>query len=419
MRTDAPSTPRLRVAAAVAAAVALIIVGSGLWARQSSAEQLKTAATERGQPSVNLIAPKLLTPDALELPARIEAWARAPIYARVSGYLKRWQADIGAPVKAGQLLAEIETPDLDQQLAQARAELNTARSNAALAASTAKRWQSLLESDSVSRQEVEERSGDLAAKQSTVNALQANVDRIQALKQFTRLTAPFDGIVTARNTDVGALINVGGSPGSELFVVSDVRKLRVYVNVPQRQVTRVQPGAKAQLAVPERPGQTFHATVESLSRSINTGTGAMLVQLVVDNTRGELLPGGFATVKFTGEATGSGTAAATAGATTATTASGTVAGTKNSGAEAPIAVGLPPGAVIINKSGVQVATVDAQNRVQLRKVTIARDLGTVLEIGSGLSAQDRVIENPPDGLANGDVVRVNAEAAKPAAKERT
>lgn len=396
MRTDAPSTPRLRVAAAVAAALAVVIVGSGLWARQSSAEQLKTAAAERGQPTVNLIAPKPLTQEALELPARIEAWSRAPIYARVSGYLKRWQADIGAPVKAGQLLAEIETPDLDQQLAQARAELNTARSNAALAASTAKRWQSLLESDSVSRQEVEERSGDLAAKQSTVNALQANVERIQALKQFTRLTAPFDGIVTARNTDVGALINVGGSPGSELFVVSDVRRLRVYVNVPQRQVTRVQPGAKAQLTVPERPGQTFDATVESLSRSINTGTGAMLVQLVVDNTRGELLPGGFATVRFVGSAA------------------------KPSADSAPAAaLGLPPGAVIINKAGVQVATVDAQNRVQLRKVTIARDLGTVLEIATGLTAQDRVIENPPDGLANGDVVRVNTEAATPAAKGRS
>lgn len=400
MRTDAPSTPRLRVAAAVAAAVAAIIVGTGLWARHSSAEQLKTAAAERGQPTVNLIAPRPLTQDVLELPARIDAWSRAPIYARVSGYLKRWQADIGAPVKAGQLLAEIETPDLDQQLAQARAELNTARSNAALAASTAKRWQSLLESDSVSRQEVEERSGDLAAKQSTVNALQANVERIQALKQFTRLTAPFDGIVTARNTDVGALINVGGAPGSELFVVSDVRKLRVYVNVPQRQVTRVQPGAKAELAVPERPGQTFDATVESLSRSINTGTGAMLVQLVVDNTRGELLPGGFATVRLVGGAAGG--SAGKASADTAPTG----------------ALGLPPGAVIINKSGVQVATVDAQSRVQLREVTIARDLGTVLEIGTGLTAQDRVIENPPDGLANGDVVRVNTDAATPAEKGR-
>ncbi|WAC73135.1 efflux RND transporter periplasmic adaptor subunit [Roseateles sp. SL47] len=394
MRTDAPTTSRLPLAAALAAAVAVLIVACGLWARQSSAQQLQASADERGQPSVNVITPKPMTAGTLELPARIEAWSRAPIYARVSGYLKRWNADIGAPVKAGQLLAEIETPDLDQQLAQARAELTTARSNASLAASTAKRWQSLLESDSVSKQEVDERSGDLAAKQSTANALQANVDRIQALKQFTRLTAPFDGIITARNTDVGALINVGGTPGSELFVVSDVRKLRVYVNVPQRQVTLVTPGARAQLMVPERPGQSFSATVESLSRSINTGTGAMLVQLVVDNTKGELLPGGFATVRFAGDAQAA------------------VSSTAPS-------VSLPPGAVIINKAGVQVATVDAQNRVQLRKVTMARDLGNVIEISAGLSAQDRVIENPPDGISNGDTVRVNAEAAVPAAKGRT
>jgi RND family efflux transporter MFP subunit len=394
MRTDAPTSSRLPLAAALAAAVAVLIVASGLWARQSSAQQLQASADERGQPSVNVITPKPMTAGTLELPARIEAWSRAPIYARVSGYLKRWNADIGAPVKAGQLLAEIETPDLDQQLAQARAELTTARSNASLAASTAKRWQSLLESDSVSKQEVDERSGDLAAKQSTVNALQANVDRIQALKQFTRLTAPFDGIITARNTDVGALINVGGTPGSELFVVSDVRKLRVYVNVPQRQVTLVTPGARAQLMVPEWPGQRFSATVESLSRSINTGTGAMLVQLVVDNTKGELLPGGFATVRFAGDAQAA------------------VSSTAPS-------VSLPPGAVIINKAGVQVATVDAQNRVQLRKVTMARDLGNVIEISAGLSAQDRVIENPPDGISNGDTVRVNAEAAAPAAKGRT
>jgi len=393
MRTDASSSPRLRMAAVAAAVVAITIVAGGLWARRSNAEQLQGRADERGQPTVNLISPRPLSAGSLELPARTEAWSRAPIYARVSGYLKRWQADIGAPVKAGQLLAEIETPDLDQQLAQARAELTTARSNAALAESTAKRWSSLLESDSVSRQEVDERRGDLAAKQSNVQALQANVDRIQALKQFTRLTAPFDGIVTARNTDVGALIGIGGSPGSELFVVSDVRKLRVYVNVPQRQVTLVRPGAQAQLSVPERPGQTFTATVQSQSRAINTGTGAMLVQLVVDNAKGELLPGGFATVRFADDA--------------------------STGTRASAGVGLPPGAVIINKAGVQVATVDAQNKVQLRKVTIARDLGTVIDIGSGLTAQDRVIENPPDGLATGDVVRVNADAAVPAAKGRS
>ena len=409
MRTDNDNTAvssrppaRFKLAATVAVVIAIAVVAAGLWARKSNAEQLQSTADERGQPSVALVSPQPLTEGGLELPARIEAWSRAPIYARVSGYLKRWNVDIGGKVKAGQQLAEIETPDLDQQLMQAKAELATARSNAALAASTAKRWQGLLESDSVSRQEVDERTGDMTAKQSQVTALQANVDRIEALKRFTQLTAPFDGVVTARNTDVGALINIGGAPGSELFVVSDMRKLRVYVNVPQRQVAQVRTGGKAVLTVPERPGQHFAATVQSTSQAINTASGAMLVQLAVDNEKDELLPGGFATVRFDGAAS-----AASAGTSVPATA----------------AVSLPPGAVIINKDGVQVATVDAGNRVKLRKVTIARDMGTRIELGGGLTAADRVIANPPDGIADGDVVRVAQPAAAPgsaaSAKGRT
>ncbi|MDH0867642.1 efflux RND transporter periplasmic adaptor subunit [Mitsuaria sp. GD03876] len=398
MRTDAPSAvpasrpPRFKLAATVAAVLAIAVVAAGLWARKSNAEQLQTTAAERGQPSVALVAPQPLAEGGLELPARIEAWSRAPIYARVSGYLKRWNVDIGGKVQAGQLLAELETPDLDQQLMQAKAELATARSNAALAASTAKRWQGLLASDSVSKQEVDERTGDMTAKQSQVAALQANVDRIEALKRFTRLTAPFDGVVTARNTDVGALINIGGAPGSELFVVSDMRRLRVYVNVPQRQVAQVRVGDKAVLTVPERPGRRFAATVQSLAQSINTASGAMLVQLAVDNDKDELLPGGFATVRFDGNGA----------------SGGAQAGTNGAGG-----VSLPPGAVIINKDGVQVATVDAGNRVRLRKVTIARDMGTRIELGAGLTAADRVIANPPDGIAEGDVVRIAQASATP------
>lgn len=406
MRTDNDNTvvssrppARFKLAATVAVVIAVAVVAAGLWSRKSNAEQLQSTADERGQPSVTLVAPQALTEGGLELPARIEAWSRAPIYARVSGYLKRWNVDIGGKVKAGQQLAEIETPDLDQQLMQAKAELATARSNAALAASTAKRWQGLLASDSVSKQEVDERTGDMTAKQSQVTALQANVDRIEALKRFTQLTAPFDGVVTTRNTDVGALINIGGAPGSELFVVSDMRKLRVYVNVPQRQVAQVRAGGKAVLTAPERPGQRFAATVQSTSQAINTASGAMLVQLAVDNEKDELLPGGFATVRFDGAAPA------------------------EAGAQSNAAVSLPPGAVIINKDGVQVATVDAGNRVKLRKVTIARDMGTRIELGGGLTAADRVIANPPDGIADGDVVRVAQPAAAPgsaaSAKGRT
>ena len=383
MHTDSAHPPRFKLAAASIAGLALVVAVAGLLSRRSQAEALKEGAADRSQPTVALIQPKPAAGVGLELPARIEAWSRAPIYARVSGYLKSWKADIGAPVKAGQPLAEIETPDLDQQLMQARAELATARSNAALAASTAERWQSLLASDSVSRQEVDERSGDLAAKQSNVKAMQANVDRIQSLQRYTRLTAPFDGVVTARNTDVGALISVGGAPGSELFVVSDLRRLRVYVNVPQRQVAQVKVGAKAELSVPERPGQTFAATVQSLAQSISGSTGAMLIQLTVDNGKGELLPGGFATVRFP----------------------------QSGGADG---LAVPPGALIYGKAGVRVATVDAQNKVHLKPVTIARDLGQSVVLGGGVSASDQVIESPPDGVSDGDIVRIASPAKKAA-----
>jgi len=359
--------------------LAAALVVAGLMSRHLQAEQLKDSATERNIPTVSLLSAADVKATPLVLPARIEAWSRAPIYARVSGYLKNWKVDIGAPVKAGQLLAEIETPDLDQQLLQAKAELVTARSNLGLATSTAQRWKALLASDAVSKQEADEKAGDLAAKQSVVSALQANVDRVQALQQFTRLTAPFDGVVTARNTDVGALINVGGAPGSELFVISDVRKLRVYVNVPQRQVALVRPGATVQLTIPERPDQTYTATVQSQAQSIAAGSGTMLVQLLADNAKGELLPGGFATVSFDAPSGGSN-------------------------------LTLPPGAVMFGKNGVQVATVTADNHVHLKAVTIGRDFGNVIELAGGLDRNDRVIESPPDGIANGDVVRVTAAA---------
>ncbi|AQW31022.1 efflux RND transporter periplasmic adaptor subunit [Ralstonia syzygii subsp. celebesensis] len=377
--------PTRRSAAVLTACAALIavvaVVTAGLLSRRSQARDLQVRAAAQAVPAVKLVEPTALAAETLELPARLEPWARAPIHARVSGYLKRWSIDIGGSVKAGQVLGEIETPELDEQLAQARAELATARSNAALAASTARRWQSLLATDSVSRQEADEKAGDLAAKQSVVHALQANVDRVQATKQYARLLAPFDGVVTARNTDVGALIGAGGSPGNELFVVSDIRRLRVYVNVPQRQATAVRMGSEAQLIVPERPAQVYRARVESLAHAIQSGSGAMLVQLVVDNQAGELLPGGFATVRFPLS-------------------------------EQERRIGVPPGALIFGKDGVRVATVQGGDRVLLKPVTIARDLGSVVELEAGLGRADRVIDSPPDGLASGDRVRITSAPKK-------
>jgi RND family efflux transporter MFP subunit len=379
---QAQYSKRPLVIGAIALAVAGAVVIAGLATRHSQAEQLKQTAAERAVPTVSLVAMKDIAGSPMELPARIEAWSRAPIYARVSGYLQAWRVDIGAPVKAGQVLATIETPDLDQDLRQAQAQLAVARSNLALAESTAKRWQSLVAQQAVSKQEADEKQGDFVSKQSTVQALQASLERQQALKRYTQLVAPFDGVVTARNTDVGALVNAGsgGAAGSELFVVSDLRRLRVYVQVPQRQVAQIRTGSTAQVSVPERPGASYPAKVVSLAQAINAGSGTMLVQLAVENPKGELLPGAFATVAF------------------------------DQAAMAGDAVVIPPGALIMGRNGAQVAVLDAGNRVRLRKVTIARDLGNVIQLGDGVTRADRIIDSPPDGLADGDVVRVARKA---------
>lgn len=372
------TSARPLVAGVLAAAMAAAVVVGGVATRHSQAEQLKETAAEHAVPTVNLVSPKDVAGAPMELPARIEAWSRAPIYARVSGYLAHWDVDIGAPVKAGQVLATIETPDLDQDLRQAQAQLAVARNNLALAESTAKRWQSLVAQNAVSKQEADEKQGDFISKQSNVQALQASVERQQALKRYTRLVAPFDGVVTARNTDVGALVNAGasGSSGSELFVVSDLRRLRVYVQVPQRQVAQIHPGSTARVSVPERPGSSYQAKVQSLAQAINAGSGTMLVQLAVDNPKAELLPGAFATVLF------------------------------DQAAAAGDAVAVPPGALIMGRSGAQVAVLDAGNHVHIRKVTIARDFGNVIQLGEGVTRADRIIDSPPDGIADGDLVRL-------------
>jgi len=371
------NAPRSRGPRAVIAIVVVagVVVAAGLISRHSQADRLHASAEARTVPTVKLLTPATGASSALDLPARVDAWARAPIYARVSGYLQSYKVDIGTPVKAGQVLAVIETPDVDQQLLQAQGELAVARSTLALADTTSARWKTLRAVNAVSAQEAEEKLGDSTAKRASVQALSANVERMQQMQRYAKLTAPFDGVVTARNTDVGALINVGGSAGSELFVVSDISRLRVYVNVPQRQVALIKPGAKALLSVPERDGKTYAATVQSLAQSINTGSGAMLVQLSVDNASGELVPGAFANVRF----------------------------------DLPGAAGgmsVPPGSLIYGKGGVQVATVDAHSRVLLKPVTLGRDLGTAVEVSSGIAAGERIIDSPPDGIATGDQVQV-------------
>jgi len=371
---------------AIAILIAGGVVAAGLVTRHIQAEQLQAGAAERSVPTVTLVSMKDVQAGDLELPARIEAWSRAPIYARVSGYLKHWNVDIGAPVKAGQVLAQIDTPDLDQDLRQAQAQLAVARTGLTLSESTARRWQALVGQNAVSKQEADEKQNDFMSRQANVQALQASVSRQQALKTYTTLVAPFDGVVTARNTDLGALVNVGGASGSELFVVSDLRRLRVYVNVPQRQVALIKPGSKAELTVPERPDSHWSATVQSSAQAITAGSGTMLVQLVVDNPKGELLPGAYANVRFDIPADAN-------------------------------TVSVPPGALMLGRDGPRVATLDGQDRVRIKKVSIGQDLGSVVQLGGGVARSDRIIDSPPDGIGEGDLVRV-AKAA-PAAKAKS
>jgi len=380
--SETHSTKRgLRIAGVVGAVVAIAIVATGVLARSRGETKLREWTEAQAIPTVAVAAPTANGDgDELKLPGRLEAYARAPLYARTSGYLKSWTADIGTPVKAGQLLAEIETPDLDQQLQQARADLATAQANEKLAGITAERWQKILQSNAVSKQDVDEKTGDLAAKRALVASAKANVDRYVAMKGFTGIVAPFDGIVTARNTDVGALVNAGSAVGQELFVVSDTRKLRVYVNVPQNSVPDVPSGTKATLTVPEHADKSYTATVEASAQSVNAQSGTTLMQLAVDNSAGELLPGAYANVSLALP-------------------------------HDAHALSVPASALIFDAAGLRVATVGADNRVVMKPVTIARDYGKTIQIGSGLDANDRVIQNPPDGVVAGSEVRIAGNAA--------
>lgn len=375
---------KLSIAAGIAGAVVIGVVVTGIVAREKSDAHLREWTETQSAPTVAVAPPgrKTLVP-ALNLPGRLEAYYRAPIFARVSGYVKEWKVDIGAVVKAGDLLAEIEAPDLDQQLLQARADLVNTEAAARLAEATLKRRQTLLTQNFASQQDVDERTADLDSKNALVKAGRANVDRLEALSSYKRLTAPFDGVVTARDTDVGALINAG-SAGAPMFVVSSTQKLRVYVNVPQTYVPSVKVGAQALISVPEYPGRTFPATVESSSQAVDVASGTTRMQLGVDNSQGELMPGSYANVRLEMSPDGQ-------------------------------PLNIPASALIFDKSGLRVATVGANDRVVFKQVTIARDLGREIEIATGLATSDRIIVTPPDGLAENDQVRiVGGEVRKPA-----
>ena len=369
------SRRKLAFAGLVAAAVAATIVVMGITSRRAADAKLGDWTETQAVPVVAAALPDTHGKRAtLDLPGRLEAYTQAQIYARVSGYLKDWKADIGTPVKAGQLLADIDAPDLDQQIMEARAALASAQANLTLAQATLQRGQTLIHSGAISKADLDQRAADAANKDGLAKAAQANLDRLRVLEQYKRITAPFDGLVTVRSTDIGALINAGAA-GAPLFVVSDTKKLRVYVNVPQSYVPSIQIGTKANISVPEYPGKAFPAIVQASAQAVDVASGTTRMLLIVDNAGGQLMTGDFTNVSF----------------------------------ELPhpeIAINVPASALIFNQGGLFVATVSGDSRVHLKPVTISRDLGKEVEIGSGLSVDERVIESPPDGIASGDLVRI-------------
>lgn len=384
----AVSIAKLRLAGIVTAVVLGVVVVFGIVMRSSGDAKLREWTDAQAIPSVAVALPGTKPLNAtLNLPGRLEAYSRAPIYARVSGYLKSWTVDIGTPVKAGQTLAEIEAPDLDQQLMQARADLANAQAAAKLSAATLSRRKQLQASNFASQQDIDERSADLASKEALVRSQTANVERLEALASYKTVTAPFDGMVTERNTDVGALIAGGTGAGAAMFVVADASKLRLYVNVPQSYLPAIKIGAKALVSVPEYAQRTFPATVESSAQSVDMSSGTTRMQLVLDNAKGELRAGAYANVQLSLDSN-----------------------------VQPLSI--PASALIFNASGLRVATVTAGNKVAFKTVTIARDLGREIEIASGLAPDDRIIVTPLDGIAEGDEVRI-AGGDKNAANPKT
>ena len=367
---------RRRTIALAAVLVAGAVVAQGVWSRAHERSGLEQWTRTEAVATVDVVRPvRSQGARELTLPGRLAANYDAPIYARVSGYLKSWNVDIGAHVRKGQVLAEIETPDLNAQLSQARADLANANAAAQLAQSTAKRWQQMLETDSVAQQAVDEKTSDAQVKQAAVEAARANVQRLEALSNYTSITAPFDGIVTERHTDIGDLINAGSGQGPELFRVADERQLRVYVDVPQNDAADLGTNVQATLTVPERPGAVFTARYISSASAVNSANGAVTIELLCDNAQGRLIPGAYTQVHLTLDG-----------------------GTR--------ALQIPASALILGDQGEQVAMVGANGRVEMHSVTIARDLGSTVEVGAGISLGDAIIDNPPDSLAQGDAVHI-------------
>ena len=363
--------------------VALCLALWGEVSRILARSALAKETAEAAIPTVLTTTPNRTTlGEQLVLPGTVQAYVEAPIYARTSGYLKEWRTDIGAQVTKGQLLAEIDAPEVDQQLSQAQADLATARANESLSNSTNLRWKGLLATESVSKQDADEKAGDAAAKKAAADSAAANVSRLRELESFKRVVAPFGGVITARNTDIGALINAGQSAGTELFRIADMHKLRIYVQVPETYAAVTRPGLEAELRFAEQPKKGFTAKTVRTSNALDPNLRTLQVELELDNADHEVFPGAYAEVHFKLPASAE-------------------------------SLRLPANTVLFRAAGLQVATVDRQRHVKLKSIVQGRDFGNTIEILSGLESSEVVILNPSDSLTDGTEVRI-ASAGKAA-----
>lgn len=365
------------------------VVASGILSRLHASKALAAETNQLAAPTVMVVTPQLGSPQQeILLPGNIQAFVDAPIYARTNGYLKHWYFDIGAHVRQGQLLADIESPEIDQQLIQAQADLDTAKANAHLSQITATRFTALLKSDAVSTQDTDNAVNDLAAKNTVVASALANVNRLKQLVDFEKVYAPFDGVITARNTDIGQLIDSGSSGGQAraLFQLAAVNKLRVFISVPQIYSQAATPGLKADLTFAEFPGKHFQGTLVRTAKAIDPTSRTLNVEVDVDNSKGELLPGAYTEVHLK---------------------------TKDA---APALI-VPVSALLFRAEGLRVAVAKSDNTAELLPITLGLDFGDSAEVMTGLTGQERVISNPPDSIINGEKLNVKTEAQpKPGTK---
>jgi RND family efflux transporter MFP subunit len=356
--------------------IAVVLAVWGIVSRLSTRSDLRKTSTEDALPTVVTAKPQLSgAGDELVLPGIVQAYIESPIFARTSGYLRAWHTDIGAKVHKGDPLAEIETPEVDKQLAQARADLATAQANLAISLITNERWQGLLKTQAVSIQDADNRAADAAAKKTTVDSAQQNVARLNDLESFKRVIAPFDGVVTARNTDVGYLINAGQAPGTELFRLADIHRLRIYAQVPEAYATVTATGLKAELHFAERPGVTYAADTIRTSNALDPTARTLQVELQLDNRESQLFPGSYTEIHFK------------LPSSTQT-------------------LRLPANTILFRGKSEQVAVVERDQTIKLKNIDQGRDFGKTIEVLHGLDPDDAVVVNPPDSIEDGMKVRL-------------